>query len=147
LIPYNLETEVRHEKIGKDFGFAVQLLFETNRGAFSVAAAYLWLMPAINLRQIKFIFRADGRPAGYVTWGYVSDTILEDLAHDRVTTLDGSDWNEGLNLWIFDVVASKGFVLPLVRELKREFQGKFDFVNAVRKSKNGLKNRRLKIKI
>ncbi|MGY0673918.1 toxin-activating lysine-acyltransferase, partial [Xanthomonas campestris] len=41
-------------------GLAMQLLFKTDRKRFSIAAAYVWLWPAIRLGQLVTIEDEDG---------------------------------------------------------------------------------------
>jgi hemolysin-activating ACP:hemolysin acyltransferase len=98
-------------------GPAVALLFNCGRGRFSVASAYVWLMPPILLDQILFVPDEAGRLLGYVTWAYVSTATLERLRADEANFLELPEWNEGAHLWIADIVARPGQARRVVRAL------------------------------
>lgn len=88
-------------------GFVAQILFNTPRKAYRIATLSVWVWPAILLEQIEVFFNERGAPVGYATWAHLSDETAGDLVReDRVLHL--SEWNEGLNLWIIDIVAPAG---------------------------------------
>lgn len=72
-------------------GLAMQLLFKTDRKRFSIAAAYVWLWPAIRLGQLVTIEDGDGVWTGYALWAYLTPEtanhlILQDPRSYRLAT-------------------------------------------------------------
>lgn len=89
-------------------GIAAGLLGACDRKRFRIASLQYWLTPAIRLKQIKFFFDETGNPVGYLTWAFVSTEVSQSAMDDKVEWLHLSEWNEGLNLWIVDLVAPYG---------------------------------------
>ena len=104
---------------GAQLGFAIALLYGTSRRAFTIEAAHLWLWPAIELQQIQFLFDGQGGPLAYVTWAYLSPKNSERMRGDEVDYLHLSEWNEGADLWVIDVVAPFGHALAVLRAARR----------------------------
>ena len=101
-------------------GFAVQLLLHTPRATFAMAAMSAWLIPAIRLQQIAFLFDPhSGRPRAYATWAFLTPEVSRALADDPLRLLHLSEWNEGLEPWVMDVVAPFGGAGLLLRTMRR----------------------------
>lgn len=113
-------------------GFVHQILFRTPRRALNIASVYLWIWPAIRLRQIVFLIDARNVPIGYATWSYLSEENSLRMERDEVRYLEIGEWNEGTNLWITDFVAPKGHVRRLARVLRNT-------LNPIHKSALGLR--------
>jgi len=137
------DTTLRHpaddkfKRLATDFGFACSLLFECGQGRFTVASAYMWILPAVQHRQFHVLFASNGRPVGYVTWAFVSDDTLTRLRTDSVTVLDASEWNEGLNLWIVDVVCRKGQAIRLIASLRKRLRGNWMRASGLKRKPDG----------
>ena len=61
-------------------------------------------MPAILLGQIEFFFDQKDMPTGLVTWAFLTDEVADRLHASMSRRLHISEWNEGLNLWVIDLV-------------------------------------------
>ncbi len=136
----------KFKRLAVDFGFTCSLLFECGQGKFTVAAAYMWVMPAILHRQIHIIYTDDGRPMGYMTWAFVSDKTLARLQADSVQVLDASEWNEGLNLWIVDVVCRKGMARHVVRAVRGRLGATFTEAFGLKRKPDGSLKRLVNIR-
>ncbi|WP_175804332.1 toxin-activating lysine-acyltransferase [Burkholderia cenocepacia] len=84
-----------------------------------------WILPAIELRQIKVFFGANGKPVGFVTWAFLSD--------DVVRTVEGggfishlSEWNEGRDLWVIDLSIRRGGLAGVFRFIREKFSREHD---------------------
>lgn len=67
-----------------------------------------WMvMPAILLEQFRIFHGSDGRPAGLVLWGTVSDETEERLKNHQIK-LSPQEWKGGDNLWLIEMVAPFG---------------------------------------
>lgn len=109
--------------------FATNILMQTERRALSLAAVHAWLWPAVQLEQIRFLPGPDGVPIAYMTWGF-----LNSRSASRLTSMDGSifdiaDWNDGLELWIVDVVAPQGGARELLRRFEADMSGRWGVVH------------------
>ncbi len=131
------QADQRVRRVSEQFGHAVQLLFDTGQGKFSVAAAHTWILPAVLHRQICFAFNRDGCPIAYISWAYVSDETLQRLQKDDVMALDPSEWNEGLNLWIVDFVAVKRMAPFVARFFRRELRLHGDYLHGMKRKADG----------
>ncbi len=118
-------------------GWACTLLFETERRRLSIAAAYLWLWPAIRLGQIAMVFGPEGRPLAYATWAYLTPEAGEAFVRNDPPFLELSDWNEGTELWILDFVAREGGAALLARKLREILAQRFSEAHAVKRSPPG----------
>lgn len=133
-------TRAISESIALEMGQAVRLLVESGRGQMPLAAAGQWLRPAIMLRQIRFLYRHDGLAVGYVMWAYVSDEVLARLRGDPLRRLDLDEWNEGLNLWVLDLVTLHR-PLPWRAILRELFADRFDLAHGARYASEGVVGR------
>jgi len=124
------------------FGHAVRLLASSSqhRGVtVHSLAGSLW--PAIRLGQIEFLFNSKGSPVAFATWAYVTAEIAELIAQDHAYRLDISEWNEGDQLWIMDLVAPFGDLRNLVRKLRTAKFGDVGRVHGLRRRANGRASR------
>lgn len=91
------------------YGMAISLLAQTNRARFSIATADAFVRPPVKLSQIVIGLCAyRGTPRAYVTFAYLSDKVLNELESSTDRALHYSEWNEGTNLFVDDVVAPTG---------------------------------------
>jgi len=139
-------TRAISESIALELGQAVRLLVETGRGQMSLAAASQWLRPAIMLRQIRFLYRHDGLAVGFVVWAYVSDDVLSRLHEGQIRFPDLEEWNEGLNLWVLDLVSTHR-PLPWRRILRELFADRFETLHGARYKADGALSRSLSARL
>jgi len=133
-----LHSEPKYTKLASEIGFALQVVAECGRGRASVAAVMSSLVPAVLLKQILFVFDSGGKPLGYVTWAYVSDTTLARLAGGETWAFHPSEWNDGLNLWIADIATAAGRGLPeLMAAFRDSVAPRFSVVHGVRRRRDG----------
>lgn len=81
-----------------------------------------WRVPyrvgcGMSLKQVAFSFSDDGRPEAFCVWAYVSDDVLLELQRNPFHPLHISDWNEGLNVWIAELMGRPGKASLLLRHL------------------------------
>lgn len=97
-------------------GLVTQLMLRSPRyRRYPIANLALWIEPAIALRQIKFFFDAVGRPCGYLTWAFLADDVITRMLGDTCALLHISEWNEGRELWLMDMVAGPGYAQRIAR--------------------------------
>lgn len=96
------------------------------RKNISIRSFYYWMMPAINHEQIKLLQGDLERyPSGYIVWIWVNNKTLNDYLTNSKFVPHLSQWNEGDNLIILDVLLpnpKKSFFKRLTKmknELKR----------------------------
>ncbi|CAD0355999.1 MULTISPECIES: toxin-activating lysine-acyltransferase [Xanthomonas] len=118
-------------------GLAMQLLFKTDRKKFSIAAAYVWLWPAIRLGQLVTIEDEDGVWTGYALWAYLTPETASHLVLQDPPFLPISDWNEGDQLWILDFVAMPGHHRRLARALRDRLRPHFKQAHRLVRDKTG----------
>lgn len=121
----------------------MQLLFDAGRGHFSIAAAYVWIMPAIMLDQILFLRDTNGRAQGYIAWAYVSDETLARLEADDAPFLELAEWNEGCHLWVTDVVIPRGGAPRLRRLFFGRLPSQVKRVRGLRRRRNAVSQNRV----
>lgn len=114
-------------------GFICTILFKTDRNGFRIAAIQAYILPAIQLGQVALVADSRGNPVAYATWAYVSDDVLEELSQNPDRILHVSEWNEGDNLCIIDVVALRNSVWRLIREIGRRAGASPKNVYAIRR--------------
>lgn len=119
------------------FGYACKLLSCSERSAFSIGSAYTWLLPAIQLDQIHFLFDEKGKAVAFATWAYLGERTLAGILEGSVTHLDIADWNEGINLFIVDFVSPFGHSRWLARSLCGVLGSNFVSAQFVRREAEG----------
>jgi len=102
-----------------DLGHAMRLLASCPRREQPVKAAVRGLWPAIQLRQIIFLYNSKGIPVAYATWMHVTEEVASSLRECSDDTLDVSERNEGDSLWITDIVAPFGDIRALVKKIRQ----------------------------
>lgn len=106
------------EAVAARLGYVCELLFRCSRRSFPIAALDYWVVPAIQLEQIAIFFDRLGRPVAYATWAFLGDEVAQRMSRDEINVLHLSEWNEGLQLWLIDLVAPYGHVWQVCRELR-----------------------------
>ena len=100
-------------------GTAVSLMGSSARYAdFPVKHVAAWLIPAITTRQIHIFCDRRGRPVGYLTWAFLSETAERRWLANPDGIFHVSEWNEGTRLWLIDLVALPGYGPSVMRQIK-----------------------------
>lgn len=90
----------------REIGNAVFLLGWSKKYAeLALAQALQSIRPAIALRQYRTYYAEDGTPSALITWGWLSEHTLRSQPVRPLFALPPSEWNEGENLCIFDVLS------------------------------------------
>ncbi|WP_321882703.1 toxin-activating lysine-acyltransferase [Burkholderia cepacia] len=84
-----------------------------------------WILPAIELRQIKIFFDANGKPVGFVTWAFLSDDVVRTVESGGFIS-HLSEWNEGRDLWIIDLSIHRGGLVGVSRFVREKFSREHD---------------------
>ncbi|AVR94968.1 toxin-activating lysine-acyltransferase [Pseudoduganella armeniaca] len=71
----------------------------------------------VTMRQFRLYRDAAGRPAGLVTWGWLSPRTLERLGTTPLHAAHASEWNEGLVLCLCDVLTSDATHAQIMEDL------------------------------
>lgn len=107
----------------KLIGFACLIIFMCrNYSLFQIMTLRLWILPAIEHKQILFFFNRVDAPIGYVTWGYLAPDSELRLLQDPGFLLHSSEWNEGGKTWIVDFCFPLGGVTEAIKHLKKHFR-------------------------
>lgn len=114
-------VRLRERRMAEDIGFVMQVLFATDRRSWRIASIQAFVDPPIQLRQIEFLTNPAGRVLGYATWAFLSEESEAALISDPLRVLEIEEWNEGIRLWIMDVVALGDGVWQLRRQLQARF--------------------------
>lgn len=109
-------------------GWCVQVILMTDLRYLRIASIEPQLIPAITLKQIKFNLNERGIPTSFITWAYVSESTLQKLRHNPDYLLHFSEWNEGTNVLIMDIVAPFGDLKRLLLEFSLDMKNDFDYV-------------------
>lgn len=104
-----LETTARKITLEKRQALLGDLCYvyasDKRRSKLSMKSFYFWMKPAICHEQIKLLSGLfDQYPSGYIMWAWVSSKTLDDYLSNENFFPHPSQWNEGDNLIIFDVV-------------------------------------------
>lgn len=75
------------------------------------------VLPAIRQKRIAFYFDAFNQVAGCVIWAFVADDVRERLFRYGKFHLHESEWNEGEDLWIVELMAPFGHLKYMLRDL------------------------------
>ena len=130
-------TKITNDHRFAQLGQATQLLFKTNRRTYSIASAYLWLWPAVRLNQIVYTTGRGGMWTGYATWAYFTPESAMTFIKSDPPFLHISDWNEGDQLWILDVVAPLSHARSLASQLRSRLSRDFKEARHVRRNSDG----------
>lgn len=100
-----------YERLGQVVG----ILNQTPNFHYSVAAVVEWSSTPAQLGQIAFCGAPGFSPIAYMTWAYLSREMSKRMALCDVECLHFSEWNEGTEFWVIDLVS----VLPIDRAILR----------------------------
>lgn len=98
------------------FGFAANIL-RAAPATYTFAYMNRVIAPALRHKQIKFYFDTGGNEVGYVVWAMLAPGVEAQFLSDLEWNLHPSEWNEGENLWILDLVAPHGNFKDIMQDL------------------------------
>lgn len=136
------KSDKRGEKVDLGFheriGIAAWLMTKSKDYAqYPMACLSAWIEPAVLHNQIHFFFRKeDRRPIGYFTWACLAQDAEQRLLHDPDVLFHISEWNEGGNLWLMDMVLVAADVRSCIREMRSMFSG-FSEAKSLRRREDG----------
>lgn len=114
-------NETGREKFYYDLGCVFDVASRVGKYAkVGLVNLKLWVVPAIELDQIKIFYDERGAPTAYVTWAFVSDRSLRMLELGEVFYLNIHEWLGGEHFWITDLVAPPGTGLQVLRFIRDE---------------------------
>ncbi|MDQ0008261.1 hemolysin-activating ACP:hemolysin acyltransferase [Luteibacter jiangsuensis] len=122
-----------HTDTAKALGYITQLLCTGSRKALPISAIANWLTPPVALGQFVLYFDEQGNPVGYATWAFLADEVSALMERDVINLLHLSEWNEGLNLWVTDLVCLPGFSRPVIRHLRDVTLGDFPLARSLKR--------------
>lgn len=107
-----------YEKIG----MAAWLMTKTTEySQFPTACLAAWIEPAVLHEKIHFFMGEDKKPVGYFTWALLAIDTERRLLHDPDVLFHISEWNEGEELWIMDLLLVGGSVRERIRDIRSLF--------------------------
>ncbi len=84
----------------------------------TVADLNHWIMPALQHKQIMFVFDKSGHPLAYWTWAFLAPDVEERFRLQPRATLHESEWNEGDAPWIMELVSHGPYLRDIVRYIR-----------------------------
>lgn len=104
----------------KQLGFACLITSMCRKySSFSMTTLKYWICPAIDHRQILFLFDKTSTPLGYVTWAHLAADSEERLLKCQNFVIHPSEWNEGGRTWIVDFCFPCGGVYEALKIIKK----------------------------
>lgn len=121
-----LHTDCRAPAIqdrAAQIGFACLIMLRCQRySRLHIMLLKFWVVPAIEHRQIKFFFRRDGTPVGYVIWAHLAPDCEARFLSDPGFVMHPSEWNEGGKTWVVDFCFPVGGVRASIAHLRHHFR-------------------------
>ena len=74
--------------------------------------------PAVQHKNIKFYFNDDGEVVGYVVWALLAEDVEERVITTKQFSLHSSEWNEGNQPWIIDLLVPFGNLKYVLIDLR-----------------------------
>jgi hemolysin-activating ACP:hemolysin acyltransferase len=72
---------------------------------------------AISLNQVKVYFNDYGECMGYVVWALLAPDVAQRFLSGNDLSLHLTEWNEGTNVWIIDLLVPHGSINYVLRDL------------------------------
>jgi len=112
-----------HIHFASHIGFAALLFsFSEHHRRYTCDDLQKYIVIPYRLRQCKIYFNDHGDAVGLVTWAWLSDYSLEKIISESFYDLHISEWNEGRNLYIMDLIAPFGDFEHIVNDLFHQFR-------------------------
>jgi len=120
MIHFEAPTNERQNQVSRVFGEFVRILTGTARATFKLVSIEHFVMPAIRLGQYQIVYNKRGVPVAYMCWAFLSDEVCNEYLSGSDRLLHISEWNEGANLWVMDIVSPYGFTRELLSIFKKK---------------------------
>lgn len=122
----------------EQLGLAAELMCQspTYRN-FPMACLAAWIKPAIEHQQVRFLFDASGNPLAYWTWAFLAPDVEERWKHDPKVLFHESEWNEGEQLWIMDMVCQRGYLRSIIAYIQSSMFSEHNEAFSLRRNKDG----------
>jgi cytolysin-activating lysine-acyltransferase len=109
-------------EFARQLGAVTSLMLQVkNYRYYPMACLLAWIIPPIQLSQIKVFYADNGMPIGYITWAWLAPDVEARWIADPRAMLHISEWNEAESLWIMDFVAVPGMGRMLLRHIREAF--------------------------
>lgn len=118
-------------------GMAAWLMTKSAYSQYPTACIAAWIEPAVLHNKIHFFLGEDKKPFGYMTWALLANDSEQRLLHDPDVLLHISEWNEGNELWILDLVLVGGDIRQRIREIRAIFP-QFTYAKSLRRTDDGV---------
>lgn len=119
-------------------GLATELVCRAPRRAnYTLSYITLRLLPAIVHEQIHFAFEQRGTPVALWIWAFLAPDVERRIMRDARSPLHESEWNEGGNLWVLDLIAPYGHMHDVIRFIRQDFFTGYKTLQSARKLSNG----------
>lgn len=105
-----------YERLGQ----ILSILNQSPNFHYSIAAVMEWSGTPAQLGQIAFCGAPGFSSIAYMTWAYLSKEMSERMTSGDVECLHFSEWNEGAELWIIDLVSAVPIDRAILRRLLKE---------------------------
>ena len=126
------------DKTAEQLGLAAELMYRSNHyRQFPVACLGAWIKPAIELRQMYFLFDHEGQPLSYWTWAFLAPDVEDRWKYDARVRLHESEWNEGDHLWIMDLVCQRGYLRSVIAYMQRYMFAHHNKAFSLRRKRDG----------
>lgn len=103
----------------EQLGFAVRcMLMQPRYSLYYVKTLQLWTLPAIQHRQIRFLFDHLGGVLAYVTWAFPAHETLDRFLSDPEFLFHITEWDEGGSPVIVDFCCAPGSARYCIAHLK-----------------------------
>lgn len=104
----------------EQLGFAAQcMLMQPRYSLYYVKTLQLWTLPAIQHRQIHFLFDHLGNVLAYITWAFPSSETLTRFLSDPEFLFHTTEWDEGGAPLVVDFCCAPGTAPYCIAHLKR----------------------------
>ena len=110
---------VRPSQTDSLVGKCCELLASDQRGSLlTVQHLERVVRPAADHGQLHVFYGVDGEAVAYVAWAFIGQETERRAIIERAFVPDRSEWLEGESLWIVDLVARRGRLKHVMRELR-----------------------------
>jgi hemolysin-activating ACP:hemolysin acyltransferase len=99
----------------------------------SVLGLLTIVLYAIRHKMIKIYYDCDGTVVGYVMWALLAEDVEQRIIDTGQILLHESEWNEGNNLWVIDLLVPYGHIKYVLRDLRDGPFSRYDKVQYLRR--------------
>lgn len=126
-----------------DIDSATSLLLGSDSEVDVASIAKWWIDIPVRLRQLYVCQNREARCVGLLSWAYLSEERHLRMTRHRPNVLHASEWNEGVRLWIMQLVTTEQKALWGVRAIIGSLTRQFGCVRYARESNGVIRPRSL----